>query len=96
MIDIQNNNIIHYIITFNIDTEEDNQCFACGSDVVLDADTSNIMFQDLISFLLKSYAKFRKLQTNIDLESNVANDIHLFIDNNGKIDKLYHMGTVEF
>lgn len=94
MIDIKNNNIIHYIITFDIDTKK--QCFACGSDVVLDADTSNIMFQDLISFLLKSYAKFRKLQTNIDLESNVANDIHLFIDNNGKIDELYNMKTAEF
>ena len=96
MIDIQNNNIIHYIITFNIDTEEDNQCFACGSDVVLEANMSNIMFQSLISFLLESYARFKKLHTNKNLESNVANDIHLFISNNGKMDELYHMDTVKF
>ncbi|MBE6310807.1 MAG: hypothetical protein E7080_07130 [Bacteroidales bacterium] len=96
MIDIQNNNIIHYIITFNIDTEEDNQCFACGSDVVLGTDTNNKMFQDLIFLLLESYARFKKLQANKNLESNVANNIHLFISNNGKIDELYYMETVKF
>jgi len=54
------------------------------------------MFQDLIFLLLESYARFKKLQANKNLESNVANNIHLFISNNGKIDELYYMETVKF